>query len=110
MKLIAYTKEITWMSMVAHGWGNGYVAVPQEHPLYCKDYDDAALDHIDVHGGLTFSALADDPDYFPENVIGMWVFGFDTIHSADTLTRWPDSDSVMREALRLKAQLEAITE
>ena len=34
------------------GYANGYVAVPPEHPLHGKHYDEAN-NVIDIHGGLT---------------------------------------------------------
>lgn len=36
------------------GYANGYVAVPPEHPLHGKYYNEAN-EVIDIHGGLTFS-------------------------------------------------------
>ena len=29
-----------WLNGMCHGWGNGYVAIPKEHPLYGKHYSD----------------------------------------------------------------------
>ena len=29
--------------LIPHGYANGYVAVPQNHPLWGKDYDDEEL-------------------------------------------------------------------
>jgi len=60
----------------------GYVGVPENHPLYGKDYEDH---HFDIHGGLTFSAdrrpvKHGDPE--PPND-GLWWFGFDCNHSND---------------------------
>lgn len=44
------------------GWGNGYVAIPEGHPCFGKDYDQIYDEYnINVHGGLTFS------DYSPGN-------------------------------------------
>lgn len=89
------------------GWGNGYVALPEGHPCFGLDYDQIhdRFD-IDVHYGLTYSDKANE--YNPEEVQGMWVVGFDTLHSGDDMSKWPDEESVMREAERLKEQLEAI--
>lgn len=39
----------------------------------------------------------------------MWVIGFDTLHYGDDMKRWPDQNSVMKEANDLKEQLEEIT-
>jgi len=50
MEIIKFIREITWLGSIETGWGNGYVAVPKEHPLYGKDYNNI---DIDIHGGLT---------------------------------------------------------
>ena len=59
----------------------GYIAVPQEHPLYNKNYDD--LYDISVHGGLTYSEYDKQTNYpmlLAEKV--KW-FGFDAAHAGD---------------------------
>lgn len=53
----------------------GYVAVPADHLAHGLGYD--ALDEIDVHGGLTFSAEAEIDD------APQWTFGFDCNHGYD---------------------------
>lgn len=40
MKLIHFIRENTWSRSIPHGWGNGYVAVPPEHPFHGKNYTD----------------------------------------------------------------------
>lgn len=104
-KLIAFVLESPLPGR--GGWGNGYVAVPKDHPVYRMDYD-AIHDKykISVNGGLTFSAM--DIIGQPEETKGMWIVGFDTLHSHDTPVMWPNSESVMLEANNLKSQLEAI--
>lgn len=84
------------------GWGNGYVAIPEEHPYYGKHYTD--VDNIDINGGLTYSSpyMAGRD---PLEADGMWIFGFDTLHPFDTRQRWPTHDSVLKEANELKRQL-----
>jgi len=103
-ELIAFTVE-THMPGIG-GWGNGYVAIPEGHSCFGMDYD-AIHDkyEIDVNGGLTFARYKHGkrPD-----ITGMWIVGFDTLHYGDTMERWPDEASVMREAIRLKEQLEKI--
>ncbi len=43
------------------GFLSGYVAVPTSHPLYGFDHDAVPLDlELDVHGGLTYSAICDE--------------------------------------------------
>jgi hypothetical protein len=69
------------------GWGNGYVAVPLEHPWYGLDCDEI---DVDIHGGLTFS----------EEIDNYWVFGFDTNHYGDNLLNWPKL-RVIDETMRL---------
>lgn len=40
MKLLYTTRKTDFLSGTSHGWGNGYVAVPKEHPFYGKKYDE----------------------------------------------------------------------
>lgn len=86
-------------------FGNGYVVVSKDSPLFGKHYDDALFDSIDVHGGMTYADAEDD-------ALGLggdgWVFGFDTQHYNDSAARWPDEASVLAEANWLKDQLEQI--
>lgn len=92
------------------GWGNGYVALPEGHPFFgvSEDYDaPVSLPFEHTNGQLTFARLIDDTDdpdnpYAPYN--GMWVIGFDTLHSWDSPEQWPDEESVMKEALLLKEE------
>ena len=84
------------------GWGNGYVAIPVGHPLHGKDY--LEIDNIDVNGGLTYSEPYDEKRD-PIEAVGMWIVGFDTLHSWDTIERWPDEESILKECEALKAQL-----
>jgi hypothetical protein len=66
-----------------HGWGNGYIGVPSDHPWFGVDYDEihAAHDDLRVHGGLTYSdhyncgEKCEDKNY--------WWVGFDTAHECD---------------------------
>ena len=46
-------KPITWLPYSNHGWGNGYVSIPEGHKFYGKNYDE--LYELDVNGGLTYS-------------------------------------------------------
>lgn len=54
---------------------NGYVAIPKGHRVWGIFYDKAPLEHIEVHGGLTY---ADE-----DKETGEWVFGFDCSHGGD---------------------------
>lgn len=95
--------------LIETGYGNGYVVIPKGHPTHGIDYDDIA---VEVHGGLTFSALADGLAWPEIKDIdkGGWVVGFDTAHLGDSLVRWPDEKSVMVEVDSLKRQLIATGE
>lgn len=99
-KLTVVLKENTWLSRYTtfgmkmdFGWGNGYVDLPKDHPMWGKHYDDIP---VEVHGGLTYSEKTPD---------GMWRVGFDTAHLGDTFKKWPRS-KVEEEANRLAKQLE----
>ena len=94
------------------GYANGYVAVPPDHPVYCKDYHDVA---VDVHCELTFGDSAkvvkqwkdiecigfNSIDEVPDDY---WVFGFDTLHYKDNL-QICNKEWCIEETLRLKKQL-----
>lgn len=84
------------------GWGNGYVALPVGHPLYEKDYMD--IDDIDINGGLTYSSHYNERRD-PIETKGMWIIGFDTLHSHDSIEMWPNEESIMNEANKLKDQI-----
>ena len=101
------------------GYANGYVAIPTDHPLYGKSYDEADEAGITVHGGLTYSdsivSVLSNFDLcgvdwldgeVPEDY---WVFGFDTMHAGDTLDFW-NLNRCMEEINNLKSQLENYTE
>lgn len=107
-----YMTELIAFAIKTHmpgygGWGNGYVALPKDHPCFEMDYNTISESFdIEVHYGLTYSDYADG--YHPDEVKGMWVVGFDTLHGRDNMTRWPNEASVMVEANKLKTQLEEI--
>ena len=108
MKLEYFILQNTWLTGVfGHGWGNGYVVIPPEHPFYSIDYDQLN-DLVSVHGGLTFSeygkALKKWPGYRPEHEQS-WVIGFDTCHYEDDIYRWPKS-AVEDEVKKLAEQCE----
>jgi len=61
----------------------GYVEVKKSSPLYGVNYNSQhplALQEIDVHGGLTYSAAGED--YLPGDADSWW-FGFDCAHAGD---------------------------
>ena len=61
----------------------GYVFIPANHPWHSKHYRDIKCD---AHGGLTFSELLDNGEY--------WI-GFDCSHSTDIS---PACEKMMRNA------------
>ena len=102
MKII--TREFTLLRGIETGWGCGYVIIPPGHPMHGVHYNDIP---VSCHGGLTFSDSASEldwPEITEEDADG-WVVGFDTAHIGDTLTKWTDEASVIREAEKLREQL-----
>lgn len=103
----SFVKEITWLC-TDHGWGNGYIVIPESHPLHGLDYSKIheLMPDLEVNGGLTFSDIADDLDWkeLPKGCKGWWVVGFDTAHRGDTLEIW-SKDAVINETENLKKQL-----
>ena len=97
--LTAFTLPMRHLAMIETGWGNGYVAVPKEHPCFEKEYDNI---DVEVHGGLTFSASSLNGQ--PKETEGMWIIGFDCAHSRDSLSTCP-KEYVEKEAESLKEQL-----
>ena len=86
------------------GWGNGYVAIPMDHPLAGKHYDEIhELCDIQVHGGLTYSNLGIIGQ--PEYTEGMWIVGFDCAHLGDNPSTCP-KEYVENQAKILRKQLE----
>ena len=103
-KIMLYTRSA--------GYANGYVAIPPEHPLFGKHYDEL---EVDVHRGLTYSSPSSDIfEYFDTRAIelldeeipkGWWVFGFDTLHYGDNPDTCP-REWCVEETKRLKTILE----
>lgn len=61
----------------------GYVAVPDGHPAYGKNYDDWILLDISVHGGLTYASIRTPCSDETQN---QWWLGFDCNHAGDIPT------------------------
>jgi hypothetical protein len=79
----------SWMICCSdHGTRLGYVLIPTDHVWFGKDTYE--LDHVFVHGGITWSGPFEN-----RNVDGWWV-GFDTGHGLDL----PDLTLPMPPALR----------
>ena len=95
------------------GFANGYVVIPEGHPLWGLDYNSEEIEGLNVHGGITFSQKADEKMVnhilwgkdLDEEDLGSWVIGFDTRHTGDTLERWPQV-KVEKEVVKLMKQVE----
>lgn len=91
----------TWLTrypetpLMNHGWGNGYVRIPEGHKFYGMDEIDIS---VVVHGGITFARHINDGDYDYLSD-GFWI-GFDTVHSGDTIENWP-KEKVLNETIKL---------
>ncbi len=104
--LIEFVLPLDHLNAIRHdvGWGNGYVAIPMDHPLAGKDYDEISeLANIRVHGGLTFCGLGIKGQ--PEITEGMWIVGFDCAHLGDNPSSCP-KEYVESQAKILRKQLE----
>ena len=103
-KILSFIKENTWLPGMKHGWGNGYVVIPNGHPMHGKHYDEVP---VGVHGGLTFSesvnSVIGNFTELTEEMKDGWVFGFDTAHYNDSMERWP-KEAVEMETENLKSQ------
>jgi hypothetical protein len=66
----------------------GYILIPSNHSWHSKDYADI---HCDVHGGLTFSKLFDDGEF--------WI-GFDCAHSTDIAPACEKMTKIWREKMK----------
>lgn len=62
----------------------GYVAIRPDHPLYGKHVLDYALDHLDVHGAITYSDRSRGAIsyHLPEY---LWWLGFECSHAGDLI-------------------------
>jgi len=87
-------KPITWLPDSNHGWGNGYVSIPEGHKFYEKTYDELYGLGLDASGGLTYSG--------PEQ--SGWVVGFDTAHSFNN-SKIHDENFVKTETMELLLQI-----
>lgn len=112
MDIKTHKVKIDWLGngkYVSHGWGNGYVLVPEGHPLFGMHYDKISDEYgIHAHGGLTYASLITEKStkFLPEH-IGMYAIGFDCAHYGDNLSNCPES-FVDSEILNLLEQISAI--
>lgn len=108
----------------------GYVGVTAGHPAHRKEYGDAVVDSVEVHGGLTFAAGCShgtDPGKgichvpAPGEPDDVWWFGFDCAHlgdmspgmgrvSFDPSAFYKHLPFVERECTELAAQIAALAE
>lgn len=109
MKLEWFVKEITWLGASVTGWGNGYVAIPEGHPLFGMHYDKIhrKYESLSIHGGLTYSEKGTADTWIPQEHVGKWIIGFDCSHYMDTPESWP-RERVEQEAAELARQCEEI--
>lgn len=106
MTLKYFVKEKKWSTFAPGGWGNGYVCLPEKHPCFGMHYDEIHSRYdIEVNGCLTFSDHSGNLDWeeIPEGI--WWIVGFDTAHYWDSIEKWPDSESVEQETIKLFNQL-----
>lgn len=111
MELQYHLLRITWLRDIPHGWGNGYVALPNTHPMFGIDYNDIP---VYVLGGLSFGEYIHDELSafkcgFPASFVGHYVVGFDTTHYNNNEENHP-IEYVLAETKSLAKQLERFTE
>lgn len=91
-QLKSHIIENTWLDrgIMNFGWGNGYVLIPRDHPLYEKPWNEIK---VDTHYSITFSEKVDLELMLNCGLImddlDMWMIGFDTVYYRDTLESWP---------------------
>lgn len=52
-KCVPFVVKNGWLKGMDHGWGNGYVAVPEGHPLFGKGYSEEI--HVADKGSIKFN-------------------------------------------------------
>lgn len=102
----------------SHGWGNGYVAIDQEHPFYGMKngyfdeeghFEMTKVAGLDVSGGVTFSG---NVKRMHENIFKVlphedfWVIGFDTNHFNNNESH--DKNFVIVETMKLYNQINEV--
>lgn len=102
----AFVLENPYSPTWERGWGNGYVALPKEHPYYGLGIDEL-IPRLKIHGGVTFADYAanlTDAVPAPDDWL---VVGWDTSWRADTRESWP-MERVVSENASLLEQLEKV--
>lgn len=84
---------------IERGWGNGYLVLLRDHPLWEVHYDVInESPHMGAHGGWTFSNYYSNMKKIEDRMItdgssfefneDDWIIGFDTAHYDDNLIKW----------------------
>lgn len=103
-------------SFSGNGWGNGYIVIPEEHPLYGRE--EISSSEVSVHKGFTLAEKFHAPDWKEGGVINgskkelddsknYWILGFDT----NSLFEKPDihtKEYVTRQTMDAVNQLQAM--
>ena len=95
-----FLRENTWIGGTEKGWGNGYVALPRQHPLFGMDTIEIneKVGDVFVHGGVTWARNSDHIVGWKEvqDMDDMWVIGWDTAHFGDDMANYP-KERVLKE-------------
>lgn len=75
----------SYSTFIQTEWRCGYIAVPEGHVAYQKDYDDI---NCECHGGLTFAGYTLSKEIDEHIETPHYWFGFDCNHYNDTPERW----------------------
>ncbi|WP_227430456.1 hypothetical protein [Psychrobacter sp. I-STPA6b] len=100
----SFTRKNTWSKDSHHGWGSGYVAIPESSSWHGVEYEQIP---VSVHGGLTWSSLAKDLCEIDGVDDDDWIIGFDTQHSGDNLID-QDEAYVLDETQSLLRQMRVL--
>ena len=91
--------QIETTYVIERGWGNGYLVIPERHPLFEVHYDTInQSNHMQAHGDWTFSQFYNKMKKIEDEIIfdgpsfklnsNDWIIGFDTAHYNDNLINW----------------------
>ena len=105
MKIRHILIENTWLYWSSHGWGNGYVVIPNKYGHLLDD--DKFLEGFDQE--ITFSEPCSKIsnkvfNLSKEEIENCYIIGFDTAHFGMTQENWPKS-RVEEVALDLKRRV-----
>lgn len=80
-----------WLGNKRRGWGNGYICIPEDNPLFGEHHEkiNRIIGLYHLGGGLTYSDLSCNFNS-PEKPDGnYWIVGFDTNHIGDNMRNSP---------------------